>query len=337
MEGVLPNNDKDLRKFKILDAIITEYINTGEPVSSRTLEKKHNLGISSATIRNEMSDLEEMGLIVQPHTSSGRIPSDKGYRIHVDSMKGKDLNYEQIEYLKNIIVQNVNQTEHLMKETAKAIAALTNYTTIVSEVPVNLSVHYIQIIPMDKDEIVLVVITVNKLVKNAKIKVKKEYDIETLNMWTSNLNSILKGKTSEEIEAIKLTTSEPLLEEILQTIAFILKKETQKDFLVAGVNNILTHPEFSDINKAQNLFKTLEEKDRILSLLDKEGSESIEIVIGEELEIEELKDCSIIKANYMIGEGQIGQLGIVGPKRMDYAEAVAILNTTLEVINEKRK
>ncbi|MCL2611405.1 MAG: heat-inducible transcriptional repressor HrcA [Defluviitaleaceae bacterium] len=333
----MPNNDKDFRKFKILDAIITEYISTGEPVSSRALEKKHNLGISSATIRNEMSDLEEMGLIVQPHTSSGRIPSDKGYRIHVDSMKGKNLNYEQIEYLKNIIVQNVGQTEHLMKETAKAIAALTNYTTIVSEAPINLSIHYIQLIPMDSYEIVLVVITVTKLVKNAKIKVEKEYGIETLNMWTSNLNSILKGKTAEEIEAIKLETSEPVLEEILQTIAFILKKETQKDFLVAGVNNILAHPEFSDISKAQNLFKTLEEKDRIISLLNKEGSESIEIVIGEELEIEELKDCSIIKANYMIGEGQIGQLGIVGPKRMDYAEAVAILNTTLEVINEKRK
>jgi len=337
MEDILPNNDKDFRKFKILDAIITEYISTGEPVSSRALEKKHNLGISSATIRNEMSDLEEMGLIVQPHTSSGRIPSDKGYRIHVDSMKGKNLNYEQIEYLKNIIVQNVGQTEHLMKETAKAIAALTNYTTIVSEAPINLSIHYIQLIPMDSYEIVLVVITVTKLVKNAKIKVEKEYGIETLNMWTSNLNSILKGKTAEEIEAIKLETSEPVLEEILQTIAFILKKETQKDFLVAGVNNILAHPEFSDISKAQNLFKTLEEKDRIISLLNKEGSESIEIVIGEELEIEELKDCSIIKANYMIGEGQIGQLGIVGPKRMDYAEAVAILNTTLEVINEKRK
>jgi len=333
----LLNNEKDLRKFKILEAIITEYINTGEPVSSRALEKKHNLGISSATIRNEMSDLEEMGLIIAPHTSAGRIPSDKGYRLHVDRMEGKNLNDEQAQYLKNIIVQNVNQTEHLMKETAKAIAALTNYTTIVSETPTNLLVHYIQLIPLDANELVLVVITVTKLVKNTKIKTEKEYDIETLTMWTNNLNSILKGKTAEEIEAIKLEATEPILEEILNRIALILKMETEKDFLVAGVNNILAYPEFSDVNKAQTLFKTLEEKDRIISLLDKPGEDSIEIVIGEELEIEELKDCSIIKANYMIGEGQIGQLGIVGPKRMDYARAVAILNTTLEAINERRK
>ena len=326
-------DDRSSRKFKILEAIITEYMNTGEPVSSRSIEKKHNLGISAATIRNEMSDLEEMGLILQPHTSSGRVPSDKGYRLHVDTMQGKNLTNEQAEYLKNIIVQNVNQAELLMEETAKAISALTNYTTIVLESPINLAVHYIQLIPIDSGEIALVVITVTKLVRNIKIKTKKEYGIETLNLWTSNLNEILKNKTAEEIENIKLKTEEAILEEILKQITLILKRETNKNFLVAGVNNILTYPEFNDVSKAKSLFKTLEEKERIITLLDKPG----EIIIGEELEIEELKDCSIIKANYMISEGQIGQIGIVGPKRMDYAEAAAILNTTLEAINEKRK
>ena len=308
-------------------------MNTGEPVSSRSIEKKHNLGISAATIRNEMSDLEEMGLIMQPHTSSGRIPSDKGYRLHVDTMKDKNLSSEQAEYLKNIIVQNVNQAELLMEEAAKAISALTNYTTIVSEAPINLAVHYIQLIPIDEGEIALVVITVTKLVRNTKIKTEKEYSVELLNLWTNNLNEILKNKTAEEIENIKLQTEEAVLEEILRQITLILKRETNKNFLVAGVNNILTYPEFNDVSKAKSLFKTLEEKERIITLLDKPG----EIIIGEELEIEELKDCSIIKANYMISEGQVGQIGIVGPKRMDYAEAAAILNTTLEAINEKRK
>ena len=330
------------RKIQILEALISDYITTGEPVGSRTIAKKHDIGISSATIRNELSDLEEMGFILQPHASSGRIPSDKGYRLHVDRLiKYRELTQEETVYLKEVILSNINHIEYLMKETAKAISILTNYTTIVSQPELKkISIKHIQLIPMDKNSIVLVVITINKLVRNHVVSVDQSPDVETLNELSFFLTDLLQGKDIEDIMKIDITkmkrgqgSSTKILEDIIKAIFNILTKEEDIEVYTSGVNNMLTFPEFSDIEKAKNIFKTFEEKEVLITLLNKSNADNIQVVIGSENNLEEMKNCSIIRTNYKLGSQPIGSIGIIGPTRMDYYQVSSILNGIVKNIN----
>lgn len=330
------------RKIKILEALINDYIATGEPIGSRTIAKKYDLGISSATIRNEMSDLEEMGFILQPHASSGRIPSDKGYRLHVDRFNNyRELTKDETVYLKEIILSNINHMEYLMKETAKAISILTNYTTIVSEPELKkISISHIHLMPMDKSSIVLVLITANKLIKNHIINVDKVPNTNILNELSAFLNEILQGKNVEDILNINIneikkdkTSFTNILEDILKAIFDILTQEEDVAVYTSGVNNILTFPEFSDLKKAKNIFKTFEEKEILITLLDKNDSDNIQVVIGSENSLEEMKDCSIIRANYKLGNQSLGTIGIIGPTRMDYYQVSSVLNGIVKNIN----
>ena len=324
------------RKIKILEALIGDYIAYGDPISSRTIAKKHGLGISSATIRNEMSDLEEMGFIIQPHASSGRIPSDKGYRMYVDRLVYRDLTKDETRYLKDVILGNINHMEYLMKETAKAISILTKHTTIVSEVGhKKITVKHIQLMPMDKNTIVVVVITVNKLVKNSMVNVDEPLTDETLNQMSALLNKLLRGKNVEDI--ISLTIADMphknIMEDIISAISKILTLEEEIEIFTSGVNNILDYPEFSDLEKAKGIFKTFEEKEVLITLMDKNGSENLQVIIGAENTLEEMKDCSIIKASYMLGGQPMGAIGIVGPTRMDYYNLTSVLNAVVTNIN----
>ena len=324
------------RKIKILEAIIQDYIDSGDPVSSRSIEKRHNLGISSATIRNEMSDLEDMGFIVQPHASSGRIPTDLGYRLHVDRMEVSTLAEADRAYLREIIINNIGNMEYLMKETAKAISVLTNYTTIVSEVGVKrLKIQYIQLIPMDSNSIVVVVVTVTKVVKNKVMPVAQALEIEKLNQLTTFLNALLQDKNVEDILNIQIeeSTDKILIEDILKVISLILTQEEEIEIFTSGANKILTYPEFSNVEKAKNLFSTLEEKEILINLLDKNNSDHVQVLIGSENALEQMQDCSIIKANYKQDSHPVGAIGIIGPKRMDYISVVSILNEVVKNIN----
>ena len=168
------------RKTKILEAIITGYIETGEPIGSRTIAKNYDLGISSATIRNEMSDLEELGLITQLHTSSGRIPSDKGYRLYVDNLMGhRELTDEETKFLQNVIVNNINHMDYLMEQTAKALSMLTNYPTIISKPKIEKEkIKHIQLVSLDETSIIAVVVTENKTVKNYIVPVDKNLSVQ---------------------------------------------------------------------------------------------------------------------------------------------------------------
>ena len=324
------------RKIKILEAIVAEYITHGEPISSRTLEKKHNLGISSATIRNEMSDLEDMGFIVQPHASSGRIPTDLGYRMHVDRMEVSALGEKERAYLNEIIVNNINNMEYLMKETAKAISVLTNYTTIVSEVGAErLVIQYIQLIPMDAKSIVVTVITVSKVIKNATLAVAEPLDIPTLNQLTAFLNEISKSATVEDIIEIIIPAMphQQVLNDILDVIVRLLTLEEEIQIFTSGANKILTYPEFSNVEKAEGIFKALEEKEILINLLDKNTTDNVQVLIGSENQLEQVQDCSIIRASYKTTDQSVGAIGIIGPKRMDYDNAVSILNEVVKNIN----
>ena len=336
------------RKIKILEAIINDYIATAEPIGSRTIAKKYDLGVSSATIRNEMSDLEEMGFIIQPHASAGRVPSNKGYRLYVDHlMQSRALTPEEAEVLRRIIGSNVSQINYLMEETARAISYLTNYTTIASEPATakeDVKIKHLQLVPMDEQAILLVLVFDDKAVKNHVIPIYNQFDTEELSRLSAALNDALRGQSAEtlhpEVLARMLDTFErdkicdkTVLTVILQQVYETLHQERDIKVYTSGAKNILSFPEFSDLDKARALFQALEEKDVLITLLNAGGAGNLQIVIGEENTVEPMKDCSIIRASFVLGGRPYGGIGIIGPTRMDYAQVVSVLQGIVGNIN----
>ena len=329
------------RKIKILEALITDYIETGEPIGSRTIAKKYDLGISSATIRNELSDLEELGLVTQPHASSGRIPSDKGYRLYVDTlMEHRELTEEEIKYLQDIVVNNINHMDYLMEQTARALATLTNYATVISRPKAEEEkIKYIQLVPLDETSIIAVVVTQNKNVKNYVINVDKEFSMEDLLSFTAEINNIIKDYSLDEIKSQINKDKNSVISEIEQIIYKVFEQifnsnEEKTKFYTSGINNILEFKEFSNIEKAKPIFQSLEEKDILIDILNKDSGDnnSIQILIGDENTAQEFKDCSIVKTEYKIA-GAIGTIGIIAPTRMDYAKTVSLLDEIVKNIN----
>ncbi|MDR1541481.1 MAG: heat-inducible transcriptional repressor HrcA [Clostridiales bacterium] len=327
------------RKIRILEAIINDYILTAEPIGSRTIAKKYGLGISSATIRNEMSDLEDMGFIIQPHASAGRVPTDKGYRLYVDRlMRRRELTDEEARFLQSVIANNINQIDYMMQETARAIAVLTKCAIVVSEPQVKkTTIKHIQLVPVDEQAFVMVLVTDSKVVKNHLIYLDQVPDEQALARMSAFINESLRELCVEDIDsslAKKLASQfgheEDALYAVLNAIAAVMQSEDDVQIYTSGVRNILSFPEFSDLEKAKAMFKALEEKDMLITLLGKNSSEKIQVVIGSENNLELLEDCSVIKANYHVSGQNFGSIGIIGPKRMDYSQAVAVLNGILK-------
>ncbi|MDR1689057.1 MAG: heat-inducible transcriptional repressor HrcA [Clostridiales bacterium] len=328
------------RKIKILEAIINDYVATAEPIGSRTIVKKYDLGISSATVRNEMSDLEDLGLIIQPHASSGRIPSDKGYRLYVDSlMRYRELTDEEGSFLRDIISNNINQIDYLMKETAKAISVLTNYTAIISEPQVKTAkIRHIQLVPFDDKSIIAVIVTDTKTVKNIAVNLEEATDSKTLSDISLVLNSQITGVSGLDLKITenllnKFPGSERIVTKVLNALIMEFQEDEDVQIYTSGTKNILAFPEFSNIERAKEIFQALEEKRLLVTLLGQTATEDIEIVIGDENNIEQMKNCSIIKANFHIGGKKAGGIGIIGPTRMDYSQVASILNGIVKRIN----
>jgi len=327
------------RKIKILEAIVMDYIATAEPIGSRTIAKKYGLGISSATIRNEMSDLEDMGLIMQPHTSSGRVPSDLGYRLYVDSlMRHRALTEDETMFLQRMIMNNIHHVDYLMQETAKAIASLTRYAAIVSEPrEKKTAIKHVQLMPIDERSILVIWVTDTKTVKNKTVFVQDPPDYDTLAGLAKILNNMLQDQT---IEALNREMMDKLLEafgnnaHILMPILGVLADALNAEGAVytSGVNNFLAFPEFADREKVMAVFRALEERDLLSALFGLEPAEEIQIIIGTENQVESLQNCSLIRANFSVGN-QGGIIGIIGPTRMDYSQAVSVMRGMLASIN----
>ena len=327
------------RKTRILEAIIMDYIATAEPIGSRTIAKKYGLGVSPATIRNEMSDLEDMGLIIQPHASSGRVPSDLGYRLYVDSlMRSRPLAEEETLLLQRMIMDNIHHLDYLMQETAKVIASLTRYAAVVSQpMEQKPTIKHVQLMPMDKRSILMIWITDTKSVKNKTLPVQDPPDYSTLTALSKILNECLQDQTMESIDRNVMSklleafnSNARLLMPILGVLAKALKAEGQ--VYTSGVNNFLAFPEFADRGKVQAVFRALEERDMLVTLFDQESAEDIQIIIGTENQVESLQDCSVIRADFSLGD-QGGIIGIIGPTRMDYSQAVSVVKGVLSNIN----
>jgi len=346
------------RKIKILEAIINDYIATAEPIGSRTIAKKYNLGISSATIRNEMSDLEEMGYIIQPHASAGRIPSDKGYRLYVDGLMGaKRLNAEQERFLRESVAVGLNQIDRLMQDVARAISVLTNYTAAASDVVASVTVSHVQLVPVDESKIALVLVTDAKTVKNQIIPMPGPPPLAVLNAMSLLLTSHLAGKSAGEVVLIanearagthatalradleSLGMPVSVLDAIIPAILASLSRADAVQVHTSGIKNMLSFPEFSNLDRARAIFHTLEEQDILIELLSGDSKESdIHIAIGEELALPAMSDCSIIKARVRINENLTGNIAIIGPTRMDYSQGVSVINAIVAaIINRPRK
>jgi heat-inducible transcriptional repressor len=333
------------RKLRILEAIITDYIQTAEPIGSRTIAKKYDLGISSATIRNEMSDLEDMGLIVQPHISSGRAPSDKGYRLYVDSMMRKrDLTQDETMRLQQAFLSRVNQVDHIMRDMARIISVMTKYTTIVSELQLDRTrVKHVQLVPLDENSVVMMLITDNNVIKNKIIHVREAPDYKRLNELSEVLNDTLTGLMFDEIDdklvkkiMARVNEGNKILAPALSAILNLIKDDEDVKFYTSGVKNILAFPEFSDIDKARSVFNALEEKDMLITLLGQDETDNVQVVIGSENSLEQLRDCSIIRTKMNIG-GHYSSIGIIGPTRMNYSQVVSLLNGVVKNIRAALK
>ncbi len=326
----------DERKMKILQAIIRNYLETGEPVGSRTISKYTDINLSSATIRNEMADLEELGYIIQPHTSAGRIPSDKGYRLYVDSMMQE--NERQVEELKEMIVEKEEKMDHLLKQVAKVLAVNTNYATMISAPRFQKNkLKFIQLSRVDEQQLLAVIVTEGNVIKNSMIPVSECLDDETMLKLNILLNTNLNGLAIEEINLGMIAVLKAqaglhgsLIGEVMDAVAETIKEDEDLEIYTSGTNNIFKYPELADQQKASELINTFEEKQLLSRLVEAEletADNGIKVYIGEEAPIQTMKDCSIVTANYEFGEGMKGTIGIIGPKRMDYEKVVGTLKT----------
>ena len=343
----------DARKVTILKAIIKTYLETGEPVGSRTISKFSDLKLSSATIRNEMSDLEEMGYIIQPHTSAGRIPSDKGYRFYVDEILSEK-DQEDAE-MKELMIQRVDRVELLLKRLAQMLAANTNYAAMISGPQYHQNkLKFIQLSRVDETKLLVVTVVEGNIIKNSIIDVREPVSEEELLNLNIMLNTSLNGLTIEEINLGVISRLKEQAGHHSQVVDLVLNEvaeairadEEDLQIYTSGATNIFKYPELSDGEKASRLLSAFEQKEELQNLIDdinqnENSSETgIQVYIGDEMPVQSMKDCSVVTANYELGEGLRGTIGIIGPKRMDYEKVLGILKnlmTQLDMTYKKEK
>ncbi len=334
----------DDRKMKILQAIIRNYLETGEPVGSRTISKYTDLNLSSATIRNEMADLEELGYILQPHTSAGRIPSDKGYRLYVDRMMEEK--EREVEELKEILLEKEDKMEHLLKQVAKVLAQNTNYATMISAPQTQRNkLKFIQLSRVDEHQLLAVIVTEGNIIKNSILRVEEKLDDETLLKLNILLNTHLNGLSISEINLGMITAMKmqagihsSIVGNVIDAVAESIKAEEDLEIYTSGTNNIFKYPELADNQKASELINIFEEKQLLNSLVEEtladENNTGIQVYIGDETPVQTMKDCSVVTATYELGEGMKGTIGIIGPKRMDYDKVVGTLKTLMHQLDD---
>ncbi len=334
----------DDRKQEILKSIVANYLETGEPVGSRTISKMGNLNLSSATIRNEMSDLEEMGYVVQPRTSAGRIPTDKGYRFYVDQVMSEKVDSHRSS--QGALLERVDKLENLLMQVAKVLAYNTQYASIVTSPRLrNKQVKFIQLSQVDKERLVAVIVVGDNVAKNQLIKVQRPLDNEEVLKFNILLNTFLQGISVDEINIELMQTMKrqagegeyaDILEAIFEGIVDAVHQAEETHIYTSGASNILKYNELGDINKATALLETFEEQTGLSELADealKSDDKNIQIYIGDESPVQNMKDCSIVTSTYELPEGAKGTIGIIGPKRMDYKKVVSTLKSLTDELD----
>ena len=316
----------DERKRKILKAIIKTYMETGEPVGSRTISKYPDLNVSSATIRNEMSDLTDMGYIVQPHTSAGRIPSDKGYRLYVDELTREK--EAEIAEIRDLMIEKSDKMDKVLRQVAKVLATDTNYAAMVA-VPQykGSTLKFIQLSRVNERQLIAVVVCEGNVIRNQIINIDEEMDDQTILKLNLLLNTNL-NVVADVLDAVAAT---------------IHVDEEDMKVYTSGATNIFKYPELADTSRASELISTFEDKQELADMVREEMGDSentgVQIYIGDEVPVRTMKDCSVVTATYELGDGMRGTIGIIGPKRMDYENVVDSLKKLKvqldEMVNKK--
>ena len=327
------------RKKKVLKAIVEQYINTAEPVSSNAIAQNYDLNYSSATIRNEMSDLEKIGLLEKTHISSGRIPSEKGYRYYVDELvKDDNISREEIKYISDKLETKVNEIEDLTKITANTSSEVTHYTTVSIGPKANKQIiDNIKFVLLSSRMMLAIILTDMGLVKETIIKFDEdinEKQVETMNYM---FNNKLKGQPIETIDRPleeylydEMTYSVKVIKPVIEQIKKVLQDE---QIYLEGANKSFDLPEFNSLEVAKNFVNILDQKELVEEVLKSGLAEDINVYIGEENQKDELKDFSVVTFKHKVGNKDLGTIGIIGPKRMDYSKVISVM----KYINKKLK
>jgi heat-inducible transcriptional repressor len=324
------------RQKLILRIVVDDYVRSAEPVGSRTIAKREGINFSPATIRNEMADLEEMGYLTQPHTSAGRIPSQKGYRFYVDNlMVPERLSKDVVEKIHRLYTERFMQFEQVIQETASVLSKLTNYTSIaLGPGFFEATLKHIQLVSLTEKMAVAIIVTNTGHVEHRTVSVPANIDFFDMEKLVNLLNDKLKGVPLYQFKdrlyteiASELKRHVSQYQAVMKMLEEVLSRDKEERVYLTGTTHIFSQPEFRDVEKARELFELLEQHDRIQDVLagtkDKEG---IQVLIGQENLEEAFSECSIITASYSIGGKPVGTLSILGPTRMDYKKVVSILH-----------
>ena len=334
------------RKKTILYSIIKTYLETGEPVGSRTISKYTDLNLSSATIRNEMSDLEEMGYIFQPHTSSGRIPTDKGYRFYVDNLMSEK--EREIQEKEDLIIEKADKLEEVLKQAAKLLAANTNYTALVSTPETHRNkLKFLQLSKVDENSILAVIVVEGNIIKNKMIHVDEELDDDTILKLNLLFNTHLNGLSLEQINLGLITLLKEragihteIVSSVIDAVADAIRADEDLEIYTSGATNIFKYPELTDSGKATDIINTFENKEELEKIVSTSLSENnankneMQVYIGKEMSSPAMQDCSVVTATYDLGDGMRGTIGIVGPKRMNYEKAMGTMKSLMNQLDE---
>lgn len=337
----------DDRKRRILQAIIDDYIDTAEPIGSRTIARKHEIGLSSATIRNEMADLEEMGYLAQPHTSAGRIPSDKGYRIYVDQlMTTRDLAAEEIENIRKAMEVRIGELSQLIRHASIVMSRVTRYTSMAATPQMKKStLKAVQVVPIEPCKVLVIIVTNAGIVRNNLVKIGDNAPPDFLIRVSNILNEKLSGLTIEQITAPvireiqnEIGVSGGTLIPILNSVADCIGEIDNPEVYLDGATNIFNYPEFMDMMKAKEFLSMLDERDVIRRLLTgRDDNNNINVQIGSENGLEEIKDCSLVTATYSVGDIVIGSIGVIGPTRMEYSRVISSMKHIKNKVDQEIK
>ena len=329
------------RKKEILQAIIEEYIQTAEPVSSNAIVKKYNLDYSSATVRNEMAELEKEGFLDKPHTSAGRVPSAKGYRFYVDELlKDDNISLEEVIYLQSKLQTRVNQMEDLTKITTNTLSEITHYPTVsIGPNKHNQIIEDIKFVLLGTRTMMAIILTDSGIIKETIIKFDEDVTEEQVSSLTYMFNNKLKGMP---LDSIDVPMEEYILSEMSSSINVIkpvlkeMKKviDEQGSLYYEGTNKAFELPEFKSLDLAKNFVNILDEEDLMIDTLNSNLDDDIKVYIGDENVSDEFKDFSIITFNHKVHGKSLGTIGIIGPKRMDYSKVISILKYINRKMNQ---
>lgn len=334
------------RAERILSAVILDYIETAEPVGSRTISKKYDLALSPATIRNVMADLEELGLLTQPHTSAGRIPTEFGLRLYVDSiLKVRNLSGREKEIIRERFKEPGHGVANILKEASRILSTASQHVGVVLAPTFSTAIlKHIEFLKLRDDLILVVFISKSGIVQHKMVEVAEDLTQEELGKFSRYLDDLLGDVTLSELrEKIleEMKKEKTVFDEMLSKALKLSKTALQddmveeKDVYIEGQANILNYPEFSDIETMRTIFRALEGKSIIIKLLDKSiCNAGVQIFIGSENELIGIESCSIVTSSYVKGSDTLGILGVIGPTRMDYSKVIPLVDYTARIVGE---